>query len=398
MIKTLKAFDIKGKTILLRVDYNVPMKNNNVSNNFRIIASLPTIKYCLENGASIVLISHLGRPKNQFDKRYSLIAAGEELAKLLEMPIKFSDNCISSDAIDTSLSLKPGEIHLLENLRFHSAEIENDKEFSRQLSRHGNIYINDAFGTAHRSHASNVGVTSFFKHAGIGWLMDKEINFLQKLMEKPNKPLTLIVGGAKVSSKIKLIENFLNKADNIIIGGGMAFTFMRAMGKKIGGSLLEESMVTTALDLINKARMNNVKLLLPVDFVCSKSIEDSSASEIFTGNDMPKKLMGLDIGPKTISTFESVLDLSETILWNGPMGVFEIDKYSNGTKKISQILSNCVSRGSKVVVGGGDTAAALELFKLNKMMTHISTGGGASLELLSGESLKAIKSLEKKNE
>ena len=394
MIRTLKAFDIKGRNILLRVDFNVPMDGKDVSNNFRIKTALPTIKSCIEGGASITIMSHLGRPNGSPSEKFSLMPVGEELAKLLEMPIKFSEDCISSDSIDTSVGLKPGEIHLLENLRFHTEEIENDKEFSRSLSRHGHIYINDAFGTAHRSHASNVGVASYFKHAGIGWLMHKELNFLKDLMDKPNRDLTLIVGGAKVGTKIKLIDNFLHKADNIIIGGGMAFTFMKAMGKNIGGSLLEESMIPVALDLINKARMKNVNLVLPVDVICAEKIDSQSIEGCYAIENIPKGVMGLDIGNKTIKLFESILSSSKTILWNGPMGVFEKKQFSYGTEKLGKSLSKLASEDVKVVVGGGDTAAALELFRLNRDMTHVSTGGGASLELLSGNSLPAIQSLE----
>ncbi len=394
MIKTLNAFDIKGKNILLRVDFNVPMDGTSVSNNFRIKTALPTINSCIEGGASLTIMSHLGRPNGSPSKNFSLIPVGEELAKLLEMPIKFSEDCISSDAIDTSTGLKPGEIHLLENLRFHSEEVENDKEFSKSLSRHGHIYINDAFGTAHRSHASNVGVTSFFKHFGIGSLMNKELNFLQRLMEKPSRDLTLIVGGAKVETKIKLIENFLHKADNIIIGGGMAFTFMKAMGKNIGGSLLEKSMLPVALNIINKARMKNINLILPIDVVCAKSIESQSIDGCYKIENIPKNVMGLDIGNETLKLFESVLSSSKTILWNGPMGVFERKQFSNGTEELGKVLSKIALEDAKVIVGGGDTVAALELFGLNRRMTHVSTGGGASLELLSGNSLPAIKSLE----
>ena len=394
MIRTLKAFDIKGKNILLRVDFNVPMNGDSVSNNFRIKTALPTINSCIEGGASLTIMSHLGRPNGSPSKKFSLMPVGEELAKLLEMPIKFSGDCISSDAIDTSIGLKPGEVHLLENLRFYNKEIENDKEFSRSLSKHGHIYINDAFGTAHRSHASNVGVVSYFKHSGIGWLMHKELNFLQSLMDKPNRDLTLIVGGAKVGTKIKLIDNFLHKADNIIIGGGMAFTFMKAMGKNIGGSLLEESMMPVALDLINKARMKNVNLVLPVDVICAEKIDSEFIEGCYEIENIPRGVMGLDIGNETIKLFDSIISSSKTILWNGPMGVFEKKQFSNGTEKLGKILSKLTSEDVKVVVGGGDTAAALELFGLNRGMTHVSTGGGASLELLSGNSLPAIQSLE----
>jgi len=395
MIRTLKSFDIRGKNVLLRVDFNVPMQGSRVNNNFRLKAALPTINSCIEGGASVTIMSHLGRPNGFRSKELSLMPVGEELAKLLEMPIKFSDDCISPDAIDTSTGLKPGEVHLLENLRFYKEEIANDEEFSRILSRHGHIYINDAFGTSHRSHASNVGVTSFFKHYGIGWLMHKELNFLRDLMEKPKRDLTVIVGGAKVSSKIQLIDNFIHNADNIIIGGGMAFTFMKAMGKNIGGSLLEKSMVPVALKTINKARMKNINLVLPIDVLTSNSFDSQTVNGCFPIERIPKNLMGLDIGTKTLKLFKSILSSSKTILWNGPMGVFEKKDFSKGTEELGKILSKKVLEDAKVIVGGGDTAAALELFGLHKKMTHVSTGGGASLELLSGNPLPAIKSLEK---
>ena len=243
MIKTLRAFDLRGKNVLLRADFNVPMHKDQVANNFRIKAVLPTILTCIEAGAGVVIMSHMGRPQGKRDSKLSLIAVGEELASLLEMPIKFSDNCVSTDSIDTSISLKQGEVHLLENLRFHPGEQDNEMEFSSKLARHGQVYINDAFGTAHRSHASNVGVVPYFKHAGIGWLMDKELNYLQRIMSRPKTPMTIILGGAKIDTKLELINQFLEKADNIIIGGGMAFTFLRAKGKNIGGSLLDKSMI-----------------------------------------------------------------------------------------------------------------------------------------------------------
>ena len=235
MIRTLKAFDIGGKNVLIRTDFNVPMKGDEVANNFRIRAALPTIMTCIDAGASVVLMSHMGRPKGKIDPSLSLMPVGEELAGLLEMPIKFSENCISTDSIDTSISLKQGEIHLLENLRFNSGEEANDMEFASQLARHGQIYINEAFGTAHRSHASNVGVIPYFKNSGIGWLMDKELNYLDRLMSKPKSPLTLVLGGAKIDTKLELIDQFLDKADNIIIGGGMAFTFLKSKGRRVGG-------------------------------------------------------------------------------------------------------------------------------------------------------------------
>ena len=395
MIKTLKAFDIAGKNVLIRTDFNVPMKGDKVANNFRVKAVLPTIMTCIDAGASVVLMSHMGRPKGKIDTSLSLMPVGEELAALLEMPIKFSENCISTDSIDTSISLKQGEIHLLENLRFHSGEENNDMNFASQLSRHGQVYINEAFGTAHRSHASNVGVIPYFKNAGIGWLMDKELNYLYRLMSKPKSPLTLILGGAKIDTKLELIDQFLDKADNIIISGGMAFTFLKAKGKAIGGSLIDESMIPTAKSIMNKAMSKGVKIILPSDAMCARSVKDGIEKELHWTDSIPEKMMGLDIGPDSIQRFNSILGSSETILWNGPMGVFEVKEFESGTKEMAIHLVSCIASGSKVIVGGGDTAAALEKFGLMSDMTHVSTGGGASLELLSGNPLPAITALEK---
>ena len=394
MIRTLRAFNLRGKNILIRVDFNVPLDGERVTNNFRIKAVIPTINTCLEGGAAVVLMSHLGRPEGIKDKKLSLIPIGEELAGLMEMPIKFSDNCISTDALDTSLSLKAGEIHLLENLRFNPGENANDTEFASQLARHGEIYINDAFGTAHRSHASNVGVVSPFKHAGIGWLMDKELNFLERFMIKPQRPLTLILGGAKIGTKLGLIEQFLTKADHILIGGGMAFTFLKARGKNVGGSLVDETMVPLAKAIINKARTKSIRLILPSDVICGKTLDDKEPKGPYFIHEIPSGLMGLDIGPETLATFNSILGQSQTVVWNGPMGVFEVNGFEAGTRGMGIHLANCASNDTKVIVGGGDTAAALDAFGLLKEMTHVSTGGGAALELLSGNRLPALEALE----
>lgn len=395
MIKTLKSFDLKDKNILIRADFNVPINNQVVTNNFRIKSSLSTIKTCLDSGASITLMSHLGRPNGKRCDDLSLVPVGEELASLLEMPIKFSDDCISTDSIDTSISLKAGEIHLLENLRFHPGEESNDYEFSSRLSRHGQIFINDAFGTAHRSHSSNIGVVPYFKNAGIGWLMDKEINYLTQLIRKPNKPLTLVLGGAKIGTKLKLIENFLNIANNIIIGGGMAFTFLKALGKDVGGSLVDDAMISTAKNIMSKARAEGVRIVLPVDVMCSQSLDNIEEEGPFFIEHIGDKLMGLDIGPKSVERFKRILDKSETILWNGPMGVFEKEEFEYGTKEIAKYLAICAENDNSIIIGGGDTAAAVEYFGLIKDMTHVSTGGGASLELLCGKILPALSILER---
>lgn len=394
MIRTLKAFDLETKNVLIRVDFNTPMNGEVVLNNFRIKAAISTIETCIEAGASVILMSHLGRPNGKHNSELSLMPVGEELAGLMEMPIKFSENATSTDAIDTSLSLRSGEIHLLENLRFNPGEEGNDPFFASQLARHGQVYINDAFGTAHRAHASNVGVVSSFKHAGIGWLMDKEINFLQKFMVSPRRPLVLILGGSKIDTKLSLIDQFLSKADYILIGGGMAFTFLKAKGKNIAKSLVDEKMIPIAKKIMNKARVQSVKLILPTDFICGESLDDKDPKGPYEINKIPENLMGLDIGPKTLSRYNSILGESKTVVWNGPMGVFEQKGYEVGTREMGIHLVSCITNGTNVIVGGGDTASALEDFGLIKEMTHVSTGGGASLELLSGNRLPALKVLE----
>ena len=394
MLRSIKSFDIKGQTVLMRLDLNVPLSGERIDDDFRIKACLPTINYCLNEGASIVIMSHLGRPNGRYDNKYSLIPVGESLASMLEIPIKFSEDCVSQDAIDTSLSLKQGEIHLLENLRFYKQEEENDTDFSNKLSRHGRLYINDAFGTSHRMHASNYGVIDNFKNYGMGLLIEKEIQFLKEIINKPKRPLALLLGGAKVSTKLELINKYINKADKIIIGGGMAFTFLKAMGYNVGKSLLESSMVEKAKSIIDLARASGKSILLPIDFICAEDINNISTKTGINSRNIPENLMGLDIGPQSIENFNEALDASSTIIWNGPMGVFEENSFSNGTKLIAHNLVRLVEGDINVIAGGGDTASALKYFNLIEKITHVSTGGGASLELMSGKSLKALERLE----
>ena len=394
MLRSIKSFDIKGQTILMRLDLNVPLSGEKIDDDFRIKACLPTINYCLSEGASIVIMSHLGRPNGKYDKKYSLIPVGEALASMLEIPIKFSEDCISQDAIDTSLSLKQGEVHLLENLRFYKQEEENDLDFSNKLSRHGRLYINDAFGTSHRMHASNYGVIDNFKNYGMGLLIEKEVQYLKEIINKPKRPLVLLLGGAKVSTKLDLINRYIHKADKIIIGGGMAFTFLKAMGYNVGKSLLESSMIEKAKSIIDLARVSSKSFLLPVDFICAEDIDNIHTKSKINNRNIPENLMGLDIGPQSIENFNEALDNSSTIIWNGPMGVFEKSSFSNGTKLIADNLVRLVDEDVSVIAGGGDTSSALKYFNLIEKITHVSTGGGASLELMSGKRLKAIERLE----
>jgi len=395
MIRSLNSFDLKDKRVLIRVDYNVPIENGVVKDAYRIQCSIPTIKECLESGASVVLMSHLGRPNGNINEEFSLISVGEVLSDFLEIPIKFSHDCINEDSINVTIGLHPGEVHLLENLRFYSGEEDNDVEFSSLLSKHGQIYINDAFGTSHRSHASNVGVTDNFIHKGMGLLMKREVQYLQKKFKKPKEPLTILLGGAKISDKIDLIEKFLIDANTILIGGGMAFTFLKAKGLNVGNSIVDEKMISIANEIIKKARRNRVKLVFPVDFIVSDSIDAPSNLETVSFDSIPTNMMGLDIGNETIKLFSKILSQSGTILWNGPMGVFEKKEFENGTKEIAISLSNLKDENITTIVGGGDSASAVRKFSNIEDITHVSTGGGASLELLSGRSLPAIEALGK---
>ena len=395
MLKTINKFDVKNKRVLIRVDFNVPLSDGKVSDDFRIRMALPTINFCLENGAAIVLMSHLGRPDGKIVPELSLVPVGEKLAELIEIPIKFSDDCVSEDAQDVSLGLHAGEIHLLENLRFHSEETSNDRNFSELLAKHGEIFINDAFGTAHRPHASNVGVTNYFLHKGIGFLFEKELKYLSTAIAKPKRPMTLILGGAKIGTKLKLINKFIDEADHIVIGGGMAFTFLKAQGISVGGSLVDDSMLKIANKIVKKSREKNKQIQLPSDVVAAQNMNDGKNKKAFKINNIPKNMSGFDIGPSTIEQFSKILLESKTIIWNGPMGVFEQPAFSSGTKKIAEILAKAREENdSIVIVGGGDTAAAVKSFDLIEQMSHVSTGGGASLELLSGNNLPSVEALE----
>ena len=385
--------NIQSKKVLIRVDYNVPIKRGIVENNFRIIQSIKTIKYCLNQGASIILMSHLGRPlNNSKDDLLSLRPIARELSNLLDVDVKFSNSCISDDSINISNSLKPKEIHLLENLRFHSGETMNDKGFSKLLSKHASIYINDAFGTSHRKHASNVGIVQFMKESSIGFLNMKELEYLSKKLSNPIRPYSFILGGVKVADKIKLIDNIMNNADMICIGGAMAFTFLKAKGFNIGNSYLEKEAMNLAEKIIKDADKLGVALALPVDAVVSNDINNTKnvkTKDIGSFNDSD---CGFDIGPKTSSLFIKKLKGSKTIVWNGPLGVAEKSEFSNGTDLVAQFLNDLTDVST--IIGGGDTASCIYNILPRNNFSHVSTGGGSSLELLSGNKLPAFEVLK----
>ena len=400
MLRKISSIDFKssnttsGKTVLIRVDYNVPVENELVTDDYRILKSIPTIKYCLEQGAKVVLMSHMGRPKGRIDKKLSLIPAGEKLAELLEMPIKFSDDCISEDAIDVSRNLKDGEIHLLENLRFYNEEAQNDFEFSSKLAKHGSIYINDAFGTAHREHASNAGITKHFATKGMGLLMEQEVKFLSDKLSNPSQPLSLIIGGSKIDTKIAVIENFLDLADNIIIGGAMANTFLLAMNYSVGMSLVEEDKVSVAKNLLKKASKKGTNIILPSDFTGELDSFGSGEICIADVKEIPENMICEDIGENSIKLFSDIISSSSTLLWNGTVGVAENPNFAVGTNRIVDAI---VENQLTSIVGGGDTVAAIRNYNESMIenLSHVSTGGGSCLEMLSGKKLPALELLKK---
>ena len=389
---SLKKINIKNKKVLIRVDYNVPIKDSTIQNTFRLKASVPTIEYCLSQNASIVLMTHLGRPVG-FDNSFSVEPIVEFLEETFGVFVHYSDDCISDEAIKVSTTMLPKEIHLLENLRFHEGEIDNNLDFAEKLSKHADVYINDAFGTSHRSHASNSSILSFFKVSCFGFLMDKEITHLSI---KPNNDNNiLIVGGAKISTKINLINNFMDKVSHILIGGGMAFTFLKTKNIEVGKSLIEKKMLDIASQLLDEAKKNKVKIVLPVDVICSDSIDDDNIS-VDNINNIDINKMALDIGPETCMLFDMIIQNSKQTIWNGPMGAFENITFATGTQFIaSAIISGTKNNNLISIIGGGDTVSAIENYCSLDSFTHVSTGGGASLKLLSGERLEIYKSWEK---
>ena len=388
----LSNISLSEKRVLIRVDYNVPIEDGLIVDNYRIKKSLPTIKYCLDQGASVILMSHLGRPKN-VDSNHSLLPIRDELEKLLNKNIIFSNDCVSDDSIIKSSSLESGQIHLLENLRFHSGELDNCPDFSQKLSFHGDVYINDAFGTAHRYHASNVGVADLFEEKYYGLLMEKELHYLNDSMQEPICPLTVVMGGAKIKGKIELIEHFLNIADNLLIGGALSFPFLKAQGFDVHSSLIDDEGINNAKRLLEYAKNQNKEIIFPSDFVTATSVVDIDTIDIKLIKDLNSDVSCFDIGPETTMIFSEFISQSETILWNGPLGVSENPYFGTGTQQVCRIIEELTNNEVISILGGGDTAAAAKRFSTANNFTHISTGGGASLELLSGKELPALKAL-----
>lgn len=389
--KTLKDIDVKGKRVIVRCDFNVPQdKEGNITDDIRIRSALPTIKYLLDNNSKVILMSHLGRPKEGYDVKYSLKPVAKRLSELLGKDVKLAEDkeVVGENALKLASEMNFGDILLLENVRFIKTETKNDLDFAKKLASLADIFVNDAFGTAHRAHSSTAGVAQFIP-AVAGFLIEKEIAVMGKALENPERPFVAILGGAKVSDKIGVINNLLEKVDNLIIGGGMTYTFLKAQGFEIGNSLCEEDKIDYAKEMLEKAKAKNVEIYLPVDHVTAKEFKADAEAITVEGN-IPDGYMGMDIGPKTIAKFSEVISGAKTVIWNGPMGVFEMPAFAIGTKSVAEAMSKV---NGTTIIGGGDSAAAVEQLGFADKMTHISTGGGASLEFLEGLELPGIAAL-----
>ncbi|MCX8491951.1 MAG: phosphoglycerate kinase [Cyclobacteriaceae bacterium] len=393
-MKTLNDINFKNKRALIRVDFNVPLdKSFNVTDDNRIRATIPTLKKILAGGGSCVLMSHLGRPKEGPEEKYSLKHTIATVEKLLGASVKFATDCISEEAYQISNSLKPGEVLLLENLRFYKQEEKGDLAFAEKLAKHGDVYVNDAFGTAHRAHASTTIVAQFIQEKCAGYVMAAELDNAEKVLGNAVKPFTAIMGGAKISDKILIIEKLLDKVNHLIIGGGMAYTFFKALGGSIGNSLVEEDKLDLAKELIQKAKAKGVELHLPIDSIVADKFDANANTKISNNNSIESGWMGLDIGPQAQVVFARVVEESKTILWNGPMGVFEMAKFENGTKTIAEAVVRATEKGAFSLIGGGDSAAAVAKFGFEEKVSYVSTGGGALLEYFEGKVLLGVKAL-----
>jgi len=391
---TVSDINFRGRRVLLRVDFNVPLdERRQIRADHRIQTALPTIRKILGDGGMVIACSHLGRPKGQHVPDLSLKPVAERLSELLHQPVTFAEDCIGPEAANLVGRMKPGDCLLLENLRFHKGETENDPEFARKLASLGDIYVNDAFGTAHRAHASTVGVTQYFDQAVAGFLMEKELKYLSQVMGKPARPFAAILGGAKISGKIGVVTLLMDQVDTLVIGGGMVFTFARAMGYSIGDSLVEEDRVEMAGEILEKAKHSKVNLVFPTDIVVAKEITNEAKAEVVAFDCIPEGTKGLDIGPDSIKHFGEALAGSKTVVWNGPMGVCELPQFATGTIEVARLLGRLTKTGATTVVGGGDSAAAVDRAGLHDVMTHVSTGGGATLQFLEGKTLPGVAAL-----
>lgn len=390
--KTIRDVDVQGKRVLMRVDFNVPMQDDTITDDRRIRAALPTIKHAIEAGGKVILMSHLGRPKGKPDDAFRLDPVAKRLSELLGQPVQKVDDCIGADVEQAVAKLEPGDVLLLENVRFYAQETDNDPEFAKALAALGDIFVNDAFGTAHRAHASTTGVADYLP-AVSGFLMEKELEFLGGAVEEPKRPFVAILGGAKVKDKIAVIESLLNKVDTLIIGGGMAYTFLKAQGYEVGNSLLDEERLEFCRSIMAKAEEKGVELLLPVDVVVAKEYGPDAEHKVVSSREMPADWEGLDIGPESAKRFSAAVKDAGTVVWNGPMGVFEFEAFAKGTLSVAQALADS---SAVTIIGGGDSAAAVEQMGLADKMTHVSTGGGASLEFLEGKVLPGVAALDDK--
>lgn len=390
--KTMKDIDVKGKRVFVRVDFNVPMAEGAITDETRIRAAIPTIQYLVEQGAKVILASHLGRPKGEVKEDMRLTAVGVRLAEIMDKPVTKLDESIGQEVEEAVANMQNGDIILLENVRFHAGEEKNDPALAEQFAKLADVYVNDAFGAAHRAHASTEGIAKYVP-AVSGYLMQKELDVLGKALSNPERPFTAIIGGAKVKDKIGVIESLLEKVDHLIIGGGLSFTFIKAQGYDIGKSLLEEDKIDLAKSFIEKAKAKGVQLHMPIDAVVANEFSKDAETQIVDVDAIPADWMGLDIGPKTAAKYAEVIKDSKLIIWNGPMGVFEMDKFANGTKTVANAMATTTGY---TVIGGGDSAAAVEKFEVADKMDHISTGGGASLELMEGKELPGIVALNDK--
>lgn len=395
--KTIDDINVKGKKVLVRVDFNVPLdENKNITDDKRIVESLPSIKKILADGGIPILMSHLGRPKGKPKPEFSLAPVAKRLGDLLSTKVIMAPDCTGAETKKLVDAAKPGEVVLLENLRFHAEEEANDKNFALELGSLGDLYVNDAFGSAHRAHASTEGVAHILKPAVAGYLMQKELKYLSQAVGNPNRPYIAIIGGAKISGKIDVINNLLGKVDVLIIGGGMMFTFLKAMGKEIGNSILEADKVGLAGELLEKTKSGKAKLLLPVDCTVAEKFDNNASRKVVNVDAIPQGWVGMDIGPKSIALFKSEIANAKTVVWNGPMGVFEMENFQGGTRAIADALAAATKHGAVTIVGGGDSAAAIAKFGLEKEVSHVSTGGGASLEFLEGKILPGVAALDNK--